>query len=130
VSQPPTTRVTTGADDHGRHRIRHLLVGLLGWLLWAGLIVSLASQASNDALNAVVFLVTVIVTVALLVVLTGAGLLRPALMRERARTPVPVKRQLERPLPESDSPTQLTGEIGLRELDGARRYVPLTRTSP
>jgi hypothetical protein len=130
VSQPPTTRVTTDADDDGRHHTRQLLVGVAGWLLWAALIVWLVSQASNDALDAAVFLVTVIVTAALLLVLTGAALLRPSLMRQRARTPTPAGRRLARPLRVGEAPTELTGEIGLEVRDGERRYVSLTRARP
>jgi hypothetical protein len=130
VTRPPPSRVLTGADGDGRHRVRSLLAGLLGWVLWAALVVWLASEASADALEAATFLVTVIVTVALLLVLTGAGLLRPSLMRQRARTPSPAERALERAMPVADSPDELTGEIGLQTQDGQRRYVPLTKASP
>lgn len=129
VSQPPPNRVITGADDGGPHRILSLLVGLLGWVLWAALIVWLASEASADALEAATFLVTLVVTVALLLVLTGAGLLRPSLMRQRAHTPTPAGRALERPMPVAGSPEELIGEIGLETQDGQRRYVPVTKAS-
>lgn len=121
--------MTTGADDDGRHRIRQLLVGIAGWVLWAALIVLLASQASDNALDAAVFLVTTIVTLALLTVLTGAVLLRPALIRERGRQPAPVGGQLKRP-PPADSHAELGGEIGIETRGGERRYVPLTRVTP
>jgi hypothetical protein len=130
VTEPPANRVLTGADGDGRHPVLSLLAGLLGWVLWAALVVWLASEASADALEAATFLVTVIVTVALLLVLTGAGLLRPSLMRQRARTPRPAERALERAMPVTDHPDELTGEIGLETQDGRRRYVPLTRASP
>jgi hypothetical protein len=125
LSQPPHTRITTGADDDGRRRGRRVLVALLGWVLWAALIVLLASHASQDALQVALTLTTVIVTVALLLVLTGAGLLRSPLMRERARMPTPSGQALERPLPTAEGAAQLTGEIGLMTEAGERRYVQL-----
>ena len=66
--------------------MRQLVVGALGWLLWAGLIVWLAFHASADALDVATFLATVVVTVALLAVLTALAL-RPAVMRQRAQVP-------------------------------------------
>jgi hypothetical protein len=130
MSEPPPYKVLTGADDDGRRLALRILFALLGWVLWAGLIFLLASRASNDALDAALTISTVIVTVAFLLVLTGAGLLRAPFMRERARTPVPAQAPLERPLPTAESPTELTGEIGLETRDGVRRYVRLTEASP
>jgi membrane protein implicated in regulation of membrane protease activity len=78
--------VATGAADDGRHRLRQLAAGVLGWLLWAGLIAWLALHASGDALDVATFLATVVATVALLTVLTALAL-RPAVMRRRARSP-------------------------------------------
>jgi hypothetical protein len=130
VSDQPPTRVYTGAAEEGRRGLRSLLVALLGWLLWAGLIAWLATHASEDALDAALFLVTIIVTVALLLVLTGAGLLRPTVMRERARAPAPARRALERPLPSAEAPAELTGEIGVELRDGERRYVSLGSEAP
>lgn len=125
LPQPTHTRVTTGADDDGRHRGRRLLVAILGWVLWAALVAWLASDASQDALDVALFLTTVIITVALLLVLTGAGLLRAPLMRERASTPTPAYRRLERPLPTAEDQAHLTGEIRVVAQDGERRYIQL-----
>jgi hypothetical protein len=126
----PVNRVYTGAAAEGPRRRIHLLVALLGWVLWAALIAWLASDASEDALDAALFFVTAIVTVALLLVLTGAGLLRPGVMRDRARTPAAARRPLERPLPTAEAPTELTGAIGIDLRAGERRYVPLPETRP
>lgn len=123
------TRVITGATDDGRHHLRQLLAGLLGWLLWAVLILWFASEASADALDVAIFLVTAVVLAAFILVLTGVGLLRPALMRERKRVPPSLARELERPSPVSGAPSALTGEVAVEVHDGERRYVSLTRTS-
>src|SRR5262245_3717549 len=112
MSEPSHYKVVTGGEPGGGHRVVHLLVGALGWLLWAGLIVLLASQASEDALDVAAFLATMIVLLTLFIVITGAAFRAP-LMRDRARAPIPVEAQLERPLPTAEAPTELTGEIGL-----------------
>jgi hypothetical protein len=130
MPEQPPSHVYTGAADEGRRRGIHLVVALLGWVLWAALIAWLASDASQDALDAALFLVTAIVTVAFLLVLTGAGLLRPGVMRDRARTPEASRRPLERPLPTAEAPTRLTGVIGIELRDGERRYVTLPETTP
>jgi hypothetical protein len=117
MPEPPATQVVTGADDDGRHRVRQLVVGALGWLLWAGLIVWLALHASPDAVDVATFLATVVVTVALLAVLTALAL-RPAVMRQRARAPAIEAAAAVAPAPGSG----LVGEITVEGSEGVRSY--------
>jgi hypothetical protein len=117
VPEEPLTQVVTGADDDGRHRLRQLVFGALGWLLWAGLIVWLAFHASADALDVATFLATVVFTVALLAVLTGLAL-RPAVMRQRAQAPAIEAAAAVPPAPGSG----LVGEITVEMDGGARSY--------
>jgi hypothetical protein len=114
----PATRVVTGAADDGRRRVLHLAVGLLGWLLWAGLIIWLALHASAAALDVATFLATVIVTVALLSVVTALAL-RPAVMRRRALAPAIEAAAAAPPAVGA----ALDGEIAVQGAGGERRYV-------
>lgn len=117
MPEPPPTQVYTGAADEGRRRVLHLAVGLLGWLLWAGLIVWLALHASADALDVATFLATVVVTVALLTVLTALAL-RPAVMRRRALEPAVEAAAATPPAVGAG----LDGEIAVQVVGGERRY--------
>ena len=117
MPEPPPTHVHTGAADDGHRRVLQLAVGLLGWALWAGLIVGLALHASADALDVATFLATVVVTVALLTVLTAVAL-RPAVMRRRAEAPAIEAAAAAPPAVGSG----LTGEIAVHVAGGERRY--------
>jgi hypothetical protein len=119
MPEPSPTHVYTGADDDGRRRVLHLAVGLLGWLLWAGLIVWLALHASADALDVATFLATVVVTVALLTVLTALAL-RPAVMRRRALQPAIEAAAATPPA----AGAALDGEIVVQLVGSERRYAP------
>ena len=115
--EPPPAQVFTGADDDGRHRLLQLVLGALGWLLWAGLIVWLALHASPDALDVATFLATLVVTVALLTVLTALAL-RPAVIRRRASVPAIEAAAAAPPAVGA----KLDGEIVVRLDDGVRSY--------
>ena len=91
--------------------------GLLGWVLWAGLIVWLALHASPDALDVATFLATLVVTVALLTVLTALAL-RPAVIRRRASMPAIEAAAAAPPAVGA----RLDGEIVVRLDDGVRSY--------
>jgi len=123
MAESPVTQVFTGADDDGRHRLRHLVVGALGWLLWAGLIVWLALHASPDALDVATFLATAVVTVAFLAVLTALAL-RPAVMQKRAQVPAIAAAAAVPPA----SGSGLAGEIKVETDGGARRYTNVEET--
>ena len=124
MSEPPATRVVTGAADDGRHRIRQLVAGALGWLLWVGLILWLASRASPDALDVATFLGTAVLTIAFVIVVTALVLLRPSIMRQRAQTPAI---EAAAALPEAAAPG-LTGEIAVRVDGGVRSYMAVEET--
>lgn len=117
MPEPPPAQVFTGAADDGRHRTRQLLAGLVGWVLWAGLIVWLALHASSDALDVATFLATLVVTVALLTVLTALAL-RPAVIRRRASVPAIEAAAAAPPAVGA----KLDGEIVVRLDDGVRSY--------
>jgi hypothetical protein len=121
MPDPPATQVVTGAADDGRHRLRQLDVGALGWLLWAGLVVWLASRASPDALDVATFLATAVLTTALVVVVTALVLLRPSIMRRRQHAPAV---EVATALPAA-SAQRLTGEIELQAEGGVRSYAPV-----
>lgn len=117
MPEPPPAQVFTGAADDGRHRARQLVAGLVGWVLWAGLIVWLALHASPDALDVATFLATLVVTVALLTVLTALAL-RPAVIRRQASEPASEAAAAAPPA----AGAKLDGEIVVRLDDGVRSY--------
>src|SRR5512132_4243425 len=76
-------RVETGALDDRRHFGRQVAAAILGWLLSAGLVVSLSLSASEIAIHVTLFLVTSCLLIAVLAVTVAVVLLRPRLIRDR-----------------------------------------------
>jgi hypothetical protein len=112
----PAVPAATGALDDGRHYLRQLIVGLLGWVAAAGVVVYLVITARTGSLRIAFFFITLAVVVALIGALAGAELLRPPVLRNRrAQRPRPSMNAgldaLGRPLPVITDQVRYAAEV-------------------
>ena len=127
TDRTPLVPAATGALDDGRHRLRQLLVGLVGWVLAAAAVVYLIMSARVGSLRIAFFFVTLAVVVALIGALAGAELLRRPVLRNRLasreRPPRgPARDALGRPLPVITDDVRRAAVVVVEDTAGGRTF--------
>jgi hypothetical protein len=122
-------RVETGALETSDRYAWQLALAALGWVLALALVVWLAFEATAIEVRVTLFLVGVCIVIAITAVALAVAVLRPSLVRGRARglelEPLPQAISLDalgRPVEVGPGLAELVGVITVEPSGGVRRY--------